>query len=68
MPLNGMNHDNHSTSGYAFSLGSGLVTWRSKKQPTIAMTSTEAEYIASCHGAKEAIWLWSLLNSLGYAV
>src|SRR5882724_2929393 len=56
-----------STSGYAFSLSSGLVSWSSKKQPTVATSSTEAEYIASCHGAKEAIWLRSLLKSLGHA-
>jgi len=60
--------DTHrSISGYAFSLGSGLVSWSSKKQPTVAMSSTEAEYIASCHGAKEAVWLRSLLKSLGHA-
>src|SRR5882672_6768893 len=56
-----------SISGYAFSLGSGLVSWSSKKQPTVATSSTEAEYIASCHGAKEAVWLRSLLKSLGHA-
>src|SRR5882672_7715965 len=60
--------DTHrSISGYAFSLGSGLVSWSSKKQPTMAMSSTEAEYISSCHGAKEAVWLCSLLKSLGHA-
>ena len=46
-----------STSGYGFSLGSGLVSWSSIKQPTIVKSSTEAEYIASCHGTKEAMWL-----------
>src|SRR5882672_10066370 len=56
-----------SISGYTFSLGSGLVSWSSKKQPTVATSSTEAEYITSCHGAKEAVWLHSLLKSLGHA-
>ena len=55
----------HSISGYAFSLSSGIISWSSKKQPT-ATSSTEAEYIASCHGAKEAIWLQNLLKSLGF--
>ena len=56
-----------SISGYAFSLGSGLVSLSSKKQPTVTMSSTKAEYIASCHGVKEAIWMRSLLKCLGYA-
>ena len=56
-----------STSGYAFSLGTGIISWSSKKQPTVATSSTEAEYIASCHGAKEAVWLRSLLKFLGFA-
>ncbi len=56
-----------SISGYAFSLGAGLVSWSSKKQPTVATSSTEAEYIASCHGAKEAVWMRSLLKFLGFA-
>src|SRR5882724_1935018 len=47
----------HSTFGYAFSLSSGLVSWSSKKQPTVATSSTKAEYIASCHGTKEVMWL-----------
>ena len=55
-----------SVSGYAFSLGSGLISWSSKKQPTVATSSTEAEYIASCHGVKEAIWIRSLLNLLSF--
>ena len=55
-----------SISGYAFSLGLGLISWSSKKQLTVATSSTEAEYIASCHGAKEAVWIRSLLNLLGF--
>ena len=38
--------DYKSTSGYVFLVGSGAITWRSKKQTTIALSSTEAEYIA----------------------
>ena len=36
--------DHRSTSGYAFSLGSAAIAWSSKKQPTVALSSTKAEY------------------------
>jgi len=56
----------HSISGYVFLIGGGAMAWSSKKQPTVAIYSTEAENIASCHGMNEAVWLHSLLKSLGY--
>ena len=55
-----------SVSGYAFFLGQGAISWSSKKQAMVATSSCEAEYISSCHAAKEAIWLRNLLNLLGY--
>ena len=55
-----------SISGYTFSLGSGLISWSSKKKATVATSSTEAEYVASCHGAKEAIWIRNLLKLLDF--
>ena len=55
-----------SVSGYVFSLGLGLISWSLKKQLIVATSSTEAEYIASCHGAKEAVWTQSLLNLLSF--
>ena len=58
-------NDRKSTSGYVFTLGSGAVSWSSKKQPTVALSSTEAEYIAGAHAAKEAVWLRLLLSELG---
>ncbi len=36
--------DKRSTSGFMFSFGSGAVSWNNKKQPTIALSSMEAEY------------------------
>ena len=47
----------HSISGYAFRMGKGAVTWSSKKQAIMALSSTEAEYIAQTHMATELIWL-----------
>ena len=54
----------HSISGYAFFIGSGAVSWSSKKQPIITLSSTESEYVALTHAAKEAIWLRKLLSEL----
>src|SRR5882724_2151220 len=55
-----------SISGYTFNLGSGTISWSSKKQATVAGSSTEAEYVAVDHAAKEVMWLWSLLSLIGH--
>ena len=55
----------HSVSGYAFLMHGGAVSWSSKTQAVIALSSTEAEYIASTHAAKEAKWLGMLLSEIG---
>jgi hypothetical protein len=51
-----------------FSFGSGAVSWSSKKQPTVALSSTEAKYrnvaIATC----EVVWLQKLLSDLGQSL
>ena len=56
--------DRKSTSGFAFFLGNGLVTWSSQKQPIVSCSSTEAEYIALANAAREAVWLNSHLDEL----
>ena len=56
--------DQHLILGYAFYLGSGAITWSSKKQHIIALSSTESEYIAQTHAVKEALWLWSFINEI----
>ena len=53
-----------SATGYVFYLNEGPVTWTSKMQNTVALSSTEAEYMALSAGAQEACWLRSLLKSL----
>jgi hypothetical protein len=55
-----------STTGYVFMLGEGSISWTSKRQPTVALSSCEAEYMAETQAAKEAIWLRRLLMELGY--
>ena len=59
-------NDRRSTTGYTFLIGGGAICWNSKRQPTIALSTTEAEYMSSTHGTKEAIWLRKLLGDMGY--
>ena len=56
--------DRHSTSSFMFSFGSGAVTWSSKKQPTVALSSTEAEYRGAAMAACEVAWLHKLLYDM----
>ena len=51
-----------------FSFGSGAVSWSSKKQPTVALSSTEAEYRGATMVACEITWLQKLLHDLGHDV
>ena len=53
-----------STSGYLFNLGSGAISWSSKRQTTVALSTCEAEYIGQTQATKEAVWLRKLLNQL----
>ena len=53
-----------STSGYVFNVGSAAISWSSKRQATVALSTCEAEYIGQTQATKEAIWLRSLLTSL----
>src|ERR1700742_416051 len=55
-----------STTGYIFNLSGGAISWSSKRQATVALSTTEAEYMALAHATKEAIWLCTLLDELGY--
>ena len=51
--------------GYAVYLGPNLIAWRSKKQPTISKSSTEAEYNAFGYTVTETIWIRKLLYDIG---
>ncbi|MCO5559842.1 hypothetical protein L7F22_013446 [Adiantum nelumboides] len=57
--------DRRSTSGFMFSLGSVAITWSSKKQPIVALSSTEVEYRGATVPACEVAWLELLLGDLG---
>ena len=54
-----------STTGYAFLLNGAAISWMSKVQPTVAVSTTEAEYIAAAMAAREALWLRTLVRELG---
>uniref|UniRef100_A0A803L0D4 Reverse transcriptase Ty1/copia-type domain-containing protein n=1 Tax=Chenopodium quinoa TaxID=63459 RepID=A0A803L0D4_CHEQI len=56
--------DRRSTSGYVFQLGSKSVSWSSRKQATVALSSAEAEYISATSAACEAVWLRRILKDL----
>jgi hypothetical protein len=56
--------DRKSTSGCCFSLGSAMILWQSRKQSSIALSTTEVEYIVACSASYEAIWLRKLLTGL----
>ena len=56
--------DRKSTSGYIFTLSGSPVSWRSKKQTCVALSTAEAEYIALAAAAQEDVWLQSLLQQL----
>ena len=56
--------DRKSTGGSVFFLGMNLVTWVSQKQRVVALSSCEAEYIASANAACQGIWLSRLLGEL----
>lgn len=54
-----------STSGFVFKLNNGAVSWSSKRQPTVALSSTESEYMGLTQATKEATWLRLLMTELG---
>eukprot|EP00253_Pinus_taeda_P005753 PITA_05753 len=54
-----------STSGYVFILFGGVVSWMSKKQSVVALSTKEAEYMAATHASKEEVWLQRLRSSMG---
>eukprot|EP00253_Pinus_taeda_P018863 PITA_18863 len=57
--------DRKSTSGYLFHMGSGAISWASKKQPIVALSTAEAEYVAATVATCQGVWMRRMLRSLG---
>ena len=60
----GDHDDRKSTGAYIFRLGLGAVSWKSKKQTSVALSTVESEYMAMCQAVKEAVWLNGLWKTL----
>ena len=56
--------DRKSINGYIFLLAGGAISWSSKKQATVALSTAEAEYVAATHAAKQILWHRSLFDEL----
>ena len=56
--------DRKSTSWCYFSIGSGVISWFSRKQSYVALSTAEAEYVAACLASCEVVWLRKLLSNL----
>src|ERR1700720_3777810 len=56
--------DRHSIAGFAYRFRQGAISWSSKKQQVIALSTVEAKYIAQAHTAKEALWLHSFISEI----
>ena len=57
-----------STSGYLFKLFGSPISWSSKVQRTIALSTTEAEFMATTEAAKECLWIISVATQLGWGI
>lgn len=57
-------NDRKSTSGYIFQMSGAAISWRSKKQTCVALSTAESEYMALASAAQEAIWMRQLLSDI----
>ncbi|GBM96276.1 Retrovirus-related Pol polyprotein from transposon TNT 1-94 [Araneus ventricosus] len=54
-----------SRTGVVSKFANGAISWASQKQKSVVLSTTEAEYVITCEGAKECIWLSRLLSEIG---
>ena len=63
--MSGDGDSNRSASGYVMTYSGGVVSWRSRLQKAVALSTTEDEYMAVVEAGKELIWMRDFLNELG---
>ncbi|KAF7779102.1 hypothetical protein Agabi119p4_3447 [Agaricus bisporus var. burnettii] len=59
-----MSEDRRATSGFAFIINGGAVSWSAKRQEIVTLSTTESEYVAATHATKEALWIRSLVTQI----
>ena len=57
-----------SVSGYVITMAGGAISWSSKKQTSIALSTTEAKYIAATHVTKQVLWQRLLFTELDFEI
>ena len=62
----GCEETRRSTTGYVFTFSGSLISWQTKLQKTVAVSTTEAEYMAAAAAAKEALYLRKIVNDIGF--
>ena len=63
--MEGDKHSRRSTTRYVFTIGGITVSWISKLQKVVALSTIEAEYVAATEASKEMIWLQRFMEELG---
>jgi hypothetical protein len=61
----GDKYSRRSTTGYVFTVGGTIVSWISKLQKVVALSTIEAEYVVAIEASKEMIWLHRFMEELG---
>ena len=59
-----MMEDRRAISGYTFIINGGAVSWSSKRQEIVSLSTTESEYVTATYAAKEALWLRSFISQI----
>ena len=57
-----------STTGYLLKLANGIISWQSRAQKTIALSATEAEYMALSDCSRQVVWIQNIFTELGFPV
>ena len=57
--------DRHSQTGFIFMMAGGAIAWTSRRQPTISLSSTEAEYKAASDACRQLMWLRTFCDEIG---